>query len=64
MYNDNIEKRRTPQRMMMDNKIQTNFDNTKFLARIPQTVYQTKNPDLKRHYPEMWGRDLDNHYDP
>ena len=48
----------------MDNKIQTNFDNTKFLARIPQTVYQTKNPDLKRHYPEMWGRDLDNHYDP
>lgn len=21
-------------------------------------------PDLKRHYPENWGRFLDNHYDP
>ena len=21
-------------------------------------------PDLRKHYPGLWGRDLDNHYDP
>jgi hypothetical protein len=36
----------------------------KFLSRIPWSTYQKKRPDLKRHYPEMWGRDLDNHWDP
>lgn len=31
---------------------------------IQKTDYKKKKADLKRHYPENWGRFLDNHYDP
>lgn len=31
---------------------------------IDKTSYNKIRPDLKRHYPENWGRFLDNHYDP
>lgn len=31
---------------------------------LQKTNYGKVKPDLKRHYPEMWGRFLDNHYDP
>lgn len=31
---------------------------------LNKTNYNKVKPDLKRHYPEMWGRFLDNHYDP
>ena len=31
---------------------------------INKTNYNKIKPDLKRHYPELWGRFLDNHYDP
>ena len=34
------------------------------LSSQPVTQYRKVKPDLKRHYPEMWGRFLDNHYDP
>jgi len=30
---------------------------------IFKTDYRKKNPDLKRHYPDNWGRFLYNHYD-
>ena len=36
----------------------------RYLARLNWKLYVKHNPDLKRHYPENWGRDLDNHYDP
>ncbi len=36
----------------------------RFLSRLPQNLFVKKNPDLKRHYPELWGRDLGNHWDP
>ena len=31
---------------------------------IGKTNYKKQRPNLKRHYPEEWGRFLDNHYDP
>ena len=31
---------------------------------VNKTSYKKVKPDLKRHYPELWGRFLDNHYDP
>lgn len=31
---------------------------------IAKTDYLKKRPNLRRHYPEEWGRFLDNHYDP
>lgn len=31
---------------------------------IAKTNYNKQRPDLRRHYPEEWGRFLDNHYDP
>ena len=34
------------------------------LSSQPKKMYKKVWPDLKRHYPEMWGRFLDNHYDP
>ena len=34
------------------------------LSSQPKGMYNKVKPDLKRHYPEMWGRFLDNHYDP
>lgn len=34
------------------------------LSIVSKTNYKKIKPDLKRHYPEMWGRFLDNHYDP
>jgi len=29
-----------------------------------RTDYSKKKPDLKKYYPGLWGRDLDNHYHP
>ena len=34
------------------------------LSSQPSGMYTKVKPDLERHYPEMWGRFLDNHYDP
>jgi len=31
---------------------------------LQKTSYQKVKPNLRRHYPEEWGRFLDNHYDP
>ena len=31
---------------------------------IAKTNYNKNKPNLRRHYPEEWGRFLDNHYDP
>jgi hypothetical protein len=31
---------------------------------LHKTNYNKKNPDLRRHYVDEWGRFLDNHYDP
>lgn len=31
---------------------------------LVKTDYNKYRPDLKRHYPEEWGRFLQNHYDP
>jgi hypothetical protein len=31
---------------------------------LAKTDYGKRKPDLRRHYPEEWGRFLYNHYDP
>ena len=63
MFNDdNIEVERLPDPVNNFKPGQKGY--SKFTANLPQTLYVKKKPDLKRHYPEMWGRDLDNHWDP
>jgi hypothetical protein len=63
MFNDDIiEVERPPESVNNFKPGEKGY--SKFTAGLPWTIYAKKKPDLKRHYPEMWGRDLDNHWDP
>ena len=60
MYGDNSQDNYQRQ----DGLPRTTIPHPNGLSSQPQGMYNKIKPDLKRHYPEMWGRFLDNHYDP